>query len=63
MAEDDFSWWKRRIARTLDYVDVIRIDHFRGFAAAWAVPAGAATAAEGHWERSPGGDVFRGHST
>lgn len=58
MAEDDFSWWKRRIARTLAYVDVIRIDHFRGFAAAWAVPAGAATAAEGHWERSPGGDVF-----
>jgi 4-alpha-glucanotransferase len=58
MSDDGFGWWKRRIARTLDYVDVIRIDHFRGFAAAWAVPAGSATAAEGHWERSPGGDVF-----
>lgn len=58
MKADGFGWWKRRIARTLAYVDVIRIDHFRGFAAAWSVPAGAASAAEGHWERSPGGDVF-----
>ncbi len=58
MRADGFAWWKRRIARTLSQVDIIRIDHFRGFAAAWVVPAGAATAAEGHWERSPGGDVF-----
>ena len=42
----------------LHLVDVVRIDHFRGFAAAWVVPAGAATAAVGHWERSPGGEVF-----
>ena len=58
MQADDFGWWRKRIARTLVYVDIIRIDHFRGFAAYWSVPAGAATAAEGHWERSPGGDVF-----
>ena len=58
MRADGFAWWKCRIARTLAQVDIVRIDHFRGFAAAWVVPAGAQTAAEGHWERSPGGDVF-----
>jgi 4-alpha-glucanotransferase len=58
MRQDGFRWWKQRIQRTLHMVDVIRIDHFRGFAATWSVPAGAETAAEGHWERVPGGDVF-----
>lgn len=58
MRKDGFAWWCARIGRMLATVDVIRIDHFRGFAAAWLVPAWAATAAEGHWERSPGGDVF-----
>ncbi|HEV2066721.1 MAG TPA: 4-alpha-glucanotransferase [Thermomicrobiales bacterium] len=58
MRKDDFGWWSARIGRMLTTVDVVRIDHFRGFAAAWLVPAGAATAAEGHWERAPGGDVF-----
>lgn len=58
MRKDEFGWWSSRIKRMLTTVDVVRIDHFRGFAAAWLVPAGAATAAEGHWERAPGGDVF-----
>lgn len=58
MRDDDFLWWRRRIGRTFQLVDIVRIDHFRAFAAAWVVPAGAATAALGHWERSPGGDVF-----
>ena len=58
MRSDGYAWWVARIARTLRTVDIVRIDHFRGFAAAWLVPAGAATAAEGHWERAPGGEVF-----
>ena len=45
--------------RTLDLVDVFRIDHFRGFAAYWAVPAAAETARDGHWEPGPGAAVFR----
>ena len=40
--------------RTLDLVDVFRIDHFRGFAGYWAVPAAAETARDGHWEPGPG---------
>jgi 4-alpha-glucanotransferase len=58
MRGDGFQWWKQRIRRTLQMVDVVRVDHFRGFAATWSVPAGAETAAEGHWERVPGGEVF-----
>lgn len=58
MRADGFRWWKQRVARTLDLVDVIRIDHFRGFAATWAVPAEAATGAEGRWQHASGGDLF-----
>ena len=45
--------------RMLGLVDVFRIDHFRGFAGYWTVPASAETAREGHWERGPGAAVFR----
>lgn len=58
MSQDDFVWWKQRIRRTLDLVDIIRIDHFRGFAATWSVPADADNASHGHWERVPGGSLF-----
>ena len=53
-AADGYSWWIDRMRAVLTQVDVVRIDHFRGFAAAWVVPAGAETAAGGHWERGPG---------
>jgi 4-alpha-glucanotransferase len=59
MAEDDFAWWRRRIARQRALFDVVRIDHFRGFAAAWHVPVDAPTAREGHWVRGPALDVVR----
>jgi 4-alpha-glucanotransferase len=59
MAEDDFAWWRRRIARQRALFDVVRIDHFRGFAASWHVPVDAPTAREGHWVRGPGLDVVR----
>lgn len=58
MRGDDFLWWRRRIGRTVQLVDIVRIDHFRAFAAAWVVPSGSETAATGHWERTPGGEVF-----
>ena len=46
MAADGFAWWRRRIARQRELFDLVRIDHFRGFEAAWHVPADAATAAK-----------------
>ncbi|MFM8593468.1 MAG: 4-alpha-glucanotransferase [Chloroflexota bacterium] len=57
-AEDGYRWWTRRISRTLDLVDLIRIDHFRGFAASWVIPAEAATAATGRWELGSGKALF-----
>jgi 4-alpha-glucanotransferase len=56
--ETGFAWWVERARGTLDLVDIIRIDHFRGFAASWSVPAGSETAAGGYWTRGPGEDVF-----
>jgi 4-alpha-glucanotransferase len=53
-----FAWWIDRVRATLDLVDLIRIDHFRGFLAAWGVPADALTAATGHWVRGPGEAIF-----
>jgi 4-alpha-glucanotransferase len=57
-AETGYAWWIERVRTTLRRVDLLRIDHFRGFAASWVVPADAATAAEGHWEPGPGRSIF-----
>ncbi|HEV2106881.1 MAG TPA: 4-alpha-glucanotransferase [Thermomicrobiales bacterium] len=57
-AASDYAWWIARIRATLQTVDIIRMDHFRGFAAAWLTPSGHETAAGGHWERGPGARVF-----
>jgi len=54
-----YRWWVQRMARTLDLFDLIRIDHFRGLVAYWAVPAGDRTAAGGRWKRGPGAALFR----
>lgn len=59
LARQGYRWWVERMRRTLDLVDVFRIDHFRGFAGYWAVPAAAETARDGHWEPGPGASVFR----
>lgn len=59
MADDDYLWWRKRIARLLECVDVIRIDHFRGFDAAWEIPASAPTAETGAWVKGPGKRFFR----
>ena len=58
MAADGFAWWRRRIARQRELFDLVRIDHFRGFEAAWHVPADAPTARDGWWVRAPGTEVL-----
>ncbi len=63
MAADGFDWWVARMRALLTLVDVIRIDHFRGFAAAWVVPADDDTAAGGRWEAGPGKSFFDTLST
>jgi 4-alpha-glucanotransferase len=54
----NYAWWTERIASRLAYVDLVRIDHFRGFSAAWQVAADAATAVEGEWAPGPGEELF-----
>lgn len=53
-----YRWWVQRLRRTLELYDLARIDHFRGFVAYWAVPAGSRTARSGRWKRGPGRAVF-----
>ena len=55
---DGFAWWKTRLRATLRLVDVVRIDHFRGFAAYWEIPASEPTAVNGKWVESPGNELF-----
>lgn len=58
MRKDNFHWWIARVAFTLRTVDVVRVDHFRGFAAAWEVPGGDETAENGRWVEVPGKELF-----
>ncbi len=58
MAADGFAWWRLRIARQRELFDLVRIDHFRGFEAAWHVPVEAETAKDGYWVKSPGREVL-----
>jgi 4-alpha-glucanotransferase len=53
-----FSWWVERMGRQLELFDSVRLDHFRGFVGYWSVPARAATAVAGRWERGPGRALF-----
>ena len=59
MRGDDFAWWVARVRETLKIVDVIRLDHFRGFAAYWEVPAEHETAEHGRWVEAPGRELFQ----
>jgi 4-alpha-glucanotransferase len=56
--QSGYQWWICRLRALLTHVDVIRLDHFRGFVAAWHVPAGAATAQTGSWVPGPGAEFF-----
>jgi len=58
LAERQYDWWVERFRVLFSLVDIVRIDHFRGFAACWEVPAQAETALEGRWSPGPGADLF-----
>ena len=59
LKKTDFKWWMRRLEAMLEYVDIIRIDHFRGFQAYWGVPQGEDTAMNGTWLDAPGDEFFQ----
>lgn len=58
LRESAFRWWIGRLRSLLSHVDVVRLDHFRGFTTAWHVPAGAVTAQSGQWVPGPGAEFF-----
>jgi 4-alpha-glucanotransferase len=58
MREDDFSWWTERVRASFEMMDILRIDHFRGFAQTWEIPAGHKTAEKGRWVDVPGRELF-----
>jgi len=55
---DGFRWWVERVRANLRTTELLRLDHFRGFAGYWAVPAGAETAISGEWAPGPGRKLF-----
>jgi 4-alpha-glucanotransferase len=58
LAKRDYDWWVARVAGTLRLFDIVRVDHFRGFAGYWAVPKGEETAVRGQWLPAPGQELF-----
>lgn len=56
--ESDYAWWLERIQAVLGQVDIIRMDHFRGFSGYWQVSGKAKTAEKGRWVKAPGKDFF-----
>ncbi len=58
MKAEGYRWWLERIRHAHSLFDKLRIDHFRGFSAYWAVPTTAETAKEGQWRQGPGMDFF-----
>lgn len=54
-----YAWWLERIRATLTMVDIVRIDHFRGFAGYWEIPGKAKTAIDGRWVKGPGAALFK----
>ncbi len=59
LAKDGYGWWLDRFRATFEMVDMIRLDHFRGFEAYWEVPASERTAVNGRWVKGPGAALFR----
>ncbi len=58
MAENNFSWWQARFRWNLELFDLLRVDHFRGFSACWAIPSAETTAENGSWLDAPGEELF-----
>jgi 4-alpha-glucanotransferase len=59
LAGRGFDWWVGRIRRACELYDIVRLDHFRGFEAYWAIPAAEETAINGEWVKAPGLKLFR----
>jgi 4-alpha-glucanotransferase len=57
-AAEGYAWWTERIRRIFELVDIVRIDHFRGFAGYWEIPAHQPTAVHGRWLPGPGAALF-----
>ncbi len=58
-AQDGYAWWLDRLRSVLGMVDIVRLDHFRGFAGYWEIPADEDTAIKGQWVEGPGKAFFR----
>lgn len=56
--KEGYAWWIERIRKTTELVDIVRIDHFRGFAGYWEIPASEQTAINGRWMPGPGENLF-----
>src|SRR5262249_14787162 len=59
LARTNYAWWTARMRAALELVDVVRLDHFRGFEAYWEVPAGMPTAQKGRWVKGPMDALFQ----
>ena len=58
LAESGYAWWIQRVRRSCRMYDIVRLDHFRGFEAYWAIPAQEETAINGEWIKAPGAELF-----
>lgn len=59
MIESDFIWWRERLRYHFEFFDLVRMDHFRGLAASWMIPATSSTAMDGYWQTVPGGALLQ----
>src|SRR5580704_17537267 len=59
LASSGYDWWLKRFRAVLEMVDMVRLDHFRGFEAFWEVPASESTAEHGRWVKGPGSAFFQ----
>ncbi len=59
MQADGFTWWRARLRAHFEWFDLLRIDHFRGLAAAWEIPADEPTAVHGEWVAVPGAELLQ----
>ncbi len=57
--DSGYRWWLDRLEAVFSLVDIVRLDHFRGFAGYWEIPAEEKTAVSGHWRKGPGVDFFQ----
>ena len=59
MKQDNYAWWVKRIGKSFEMFDVVRIDHFRGFAGYFTIPFGDTNAKRGNWVEGPGYALFK----